>query len=132
LKPIKPSFLFPLLWLIISTLLLTIPGSSFPKENWLEKIWFDKWVHIGMFAIMVFLWCWAMLRMQFEKKKLERIFLLIAIAWLAYGIGMEFVQKYCIANRSFDLGDIIADGVGCVTGLFNSNMRYLPKRNLKE
>jgi len=54
LKPIKPSFLFPLLWLIISTLLLTIPGSSFPKENWLEKIWFDKWVHIGMFAIMVF------------------------------------------------------------------------------
>ena len=113
-------------------MLLTIPGSSFPKENWLEKIWFDKWVHIGMFAIMVFLWCWAMLRMQFEKKKLERIFLLIAIAWLAYGIGMEFVQKYCIANRSFDLGDIIADGVGCVTGLFYSKMRYLPKRNLKE
>ena len=70
-----------------------------------------------MFAIMVFLWCWAILRMQFEKKKLERIFLLIAIAWLAYGIGMEFVQKYCIANRSFDLGDIIADGVGGVTCL---------------
>jgi VanZ family protein len=130
LKTIKPSFVFPLVWLIISTLLLTIPGKAFPKENWLEKIWFDKWVHIGMFTIMVFLWCWAMLRMNLTKEKLKKVFILIALIWFAYGIGMEFVQKYLVVNRSFDSGDIIADGVGCLVGLIYSLRRYIPKQNL--
>jgi VanZ family protein len=130
LKKIKPSFVFPLVWLIISTLLLTIPGKAFPKENWLEKIWFDKWVHIGMFTIMVFLWCWAMLRMNLTKEKLKKVFILIALIWFAYGIGMEFVQKYLVVNRSFDSGDIIADGVGCLVGLIYSLRRYIPKQNL--
>jgi len=129
LKKIKPSFVFPILWLIISTLLLTIPGKAFPKENWLEKIWFDKWVHIGMFAIMVFLWCWATLRMKLDKEKLKNIFILITLTWLAYGIGMEFVQKHLVANRSFDSGDIIADGVGCLVGLIYSTRRFISKQH---
>ncbi|MEO7983052.1 MAG: VanZ family protein [Bacteroidota bacterium] len=124
MKKIKPSFTYPILWLIISTVLLTIPGKAFPKENWLEKIWFDKWVHIGMFSIMVFLWCWAMQRMKFEKAKLKKAFVFIALLWLAYGAGMEFVQKYFVPNRSFDTGDIIADGVGCLAGLLYSR-RYI-------
>jgi VanZ like family len=128
---IKPSFYVPILWLIISTVLLTIPGTAFPKENWLDKIWFDKWVHIGMFAIMVVLWCWATLRLNFNKEKLKKVFVFIALGWLAYGIGMEFVQKYCVANRSFDTGDIIADGLGCLAGFIFSNRRYIPKQNLK-
>ena len=131
MKNIKPSFVFPVLWLIISTLLLTIPASAFPKENWLEKIWFDKWVHVGMFSIMVFLWCWATLRLNFEKEKLKRVFILFAFICLAYGIGMEFVQKYFVANRSFDTGDIIADGVGCFAGLLFCMRRYIPKQNFK-
>ncbi|MDZ4810145.1 MAG: VanZ family protein [Bacteroidota bacterium] len=125
MKKIKPSFVFPILWLIISTILLTIPGKAFPKENWLEKIWFDKWVHIGMFTIMVFLWCWAMLKINLTKEKLKKAFILIALLWLAYGIGMEFVQKYLVENRAFDNGDIIADGIGCLVGLIYSSRRYI-------
>jgi len=125
LKKIKPSFFYPVLWLIISTILLTLPGKAFPKENWLEKIWFDKWVHIGLFAIMVFLWCWSALRLNLEKEKLKRMFIFFAVIWLAYGTGMEFVQKYFIPNRSFDTGDIIADAVGCITGLVYSLNRYI-------
>jgi len=33
-----------------------------------------------------------------------------------YGILMELVQKYFIPFRSFDLGDILADGIGCFAG----------------
>ena len=125
MKKIKPSFIFPICWLLISTVLLTLPGSAFPKENWLGKIWFDKWVHVGMFSIMVFLWCWAMLRIELDKTKLKKKFILIAIVWLAYGIGMEFVQKYFVINRSFDIGDILADGIGCAIGLIYSMSRYI-------
>jgi len=125
LNNIKPSFSFPILWLVISTVLLTIPGTAFPKENWLNKIWFDKWVHIGMFAIMVALWCWASLRLNLNTEKLKRMFVVLVLVWLSYGIGMEFVQKYCVANRSFDAGDIIADGLGCLVGYIFSSKRYI-------
>jgi hypothetical protein len=126
LKKIKPSFIPAISWLIISTVLLTIPGSTFPKENWLDKIWFDKWVHIGMFAIMVTLWCWAMLKIYSVDTRLRTIFIWIGLLSLGYGIGMEFVQKYCINNRSFDEGDIIADAVGCTVGLLFT-LRYIKK-----
>jgi VanZ family protein len=125
LKKIRPSFTPALLWSVIVTVLLTLPGSAFPSENWLSKIWFDKWVHIGLFSIIVVMWCWAMLRKNYNKQRLKNIFILIALVWFAYGIGMEFVQKYFIPNRSFDVGDIIADGVGCLLGLVYSLKRYI-------
>jgi len=78
-----------------------------------------------MFSIMVFLWCWATLRLHFDKVKLKRVFITIGIIWLAYGTGMEFVQKYFVSNRSFDIGDIIADGTGCLLGFIYSTNRYI-------
>ncbi len=125
MKKIKPSFGPLVLWFIISTILLTLPGSAFPQENWLGKIWFDKWVHIGMFAIMAFFGCWAIHKKHTDVKKLRQSFLLIGLSCLCYGIVMEFVQKYFIPNRSFDGGDIIADGIGCVVGVLYSHKRYI-------
>jgi len=125
LKKIKPSFIPAICWLIISTVLLTIPGSSFPKKNWLGTIWIDKWVHIGIFTIMSVLWCRAILQKHYEKKRLKNIFWGLGIIWLSYGIGMEFVQKYYIPNRSFDMGDIIADAAGCTIGVVYSIRRYI-------
>ena len=127
MKKIKPSFIPAITWFIISVVLLTIPGSAFPKENWLDKIWFDKWVHIGMFAIMVTLWCWAVLKMYSVSTRLRTVFIWIGLLSLSYGVGMEFVQKYFINNRSFDLGDIIADAVGSSLGVFFSIKRYIKK-----
>ncbi|MBK9569538.1 MAG: VanZ family protein [Chitinophagaceae bacterium] len=127
MKTTRLFFIPPLLWLIISTFLLTIPGTSFPKENWLDKIWLDKWIHIGMFTIMVFLWCRAIRKLNFDRTKLKTVFILLAIVWLAYGTGMEFVQKYFIPNRGFDIGDILADGIGCIVGLVYSTRRYIKK-----
>ena len=127
LNNIKPSYIPAITWFIISTVLLTIPGSAFPKENWLDKIWFDKWVHIGMFAFMVILWCWAMLKIFSVDTRLKTLFIWIGLCCLIYGIGMEFVQKYFIPNRSFDEGDIIADVVGCTLGVLFSLGRYIKK-----
>lgn len=107
-------------WLVLCTILLVLPGSSFPREDWLSKIWFDKWVHIGLFAVMVVLWCWGLLQ------KNKKHFVLIAGVALVYGIVMEFVQQYFVSNRSFDIGDIIADAAGCIIGYFISS-RYIKK-----
>ena len=46
---------------------------------------------------------------------------------IVYGIAMEIVQKYFIPFRSFDLGDIIADGIGCAAGYFFAIKRFYPQ-----
>jgi VanZ family protein len=109
--------LYAIGWLVICTVLLCLPGSAFPKENWLNKIWFDKWVHIGLFSVLVFFWCLAI---SAEKKffnSVQQLFVWIALGGCVYGIAMEYVQKYFIPNRSFDIGDIIADTIGSIVGL---------------
>jgi len=127
LKKSRPSFIPGILWLVLVTILLLLPGSAFPQNNWFGKIWFDKWVHIGLFAVMVACWCWALLRYPFNRTQLINAFIAMAICWLAYGIGMEFVQKYFVVNRSFDIGDIVADGIRCLAGWLFSKLRYIKK-----
>ena len=80
-----------------------------------------------MFAVMVFLWCWSITGNKSEASKWKKGFTLIALLVLAYGIGMEFAQKYFVANRSFDTGDILADAGGCIIGWFVSTRRYIKK-----
>ena len=91
------------------------------------KIWLDKWIHIGMFSIIVILWCWSIILKGFENNKLKNIFFYIGVGALLYGIGMEFIQKFYIPNRSFDAGDIVADATGCTIGVLYSIRRYIKK-----
>jgi len=79
-----------------------------------------------MFAILVVLCCWGLLLFfKADRKKLKKAFLLAGLLSLGYGVGMEFVQKFFVANRSFDPGDIAADAVGSVIGVIFSLRRYI-------
>ncbi len=80
-----------------------------------------------MFSIMVFLWCWATLKIPMDLVQRKKTFIIIACVSLIYGAAMEFVQHYLITNRSFDVGDIIADAAGCGLGLLYSWKRYIKK-----
>jgi VanZ family protein len=122
------AFVGAIAWFLISILLLTIPGTAFPEEDWLDKIWFDKWVHVGMFASLVVLWCLAFrLSKRNRGVNLSRTFWTIAIIFLGYGVAMEFIQQNFVPHRSFDSGDIVADVVGCAAGLVFSMKRYIKK-----
>ncbi|MBO9618851.1 MAG: VanZ family protein [Niabella sp.] len=120
----KFILIIALIYFIVTVILLTLPGSDFPKADFLEKIHFDKWVHIGMFALLVFLWdAWLAGGKQITPFKK---FIIVGVVALAYGILMEFVQKYWIPGRSFDVTDMAADGVGCIIGLLAS--KYLLRK----
>lgn len=47
---------------------------------------------------------------------LQKTFLRTMIVACLYGIAMEFIQKYFIPNRDFDIYDIAADCVGALGG----------------
>ena len=98
-----------ILWFFITFWLLTIPGKNLPDTGgWLDKLYADKLIHIALFAILT----WLFFRPFAAKPGVVKRLILIAVAATAYGIVMEFVQKYWIPNRSFSLGDIAADSVG--------------------
>ena len=107
-------------YLLLISVLFCLPGSAFPKTNWLSDIYFDKWVHIGFFAFLIIVWNWA-------ANSTDRNWtLVILFAAIAYGLLVEFVQDTFIPNRGFDVGDWIADIAGSLLGLWTWS-RYLKK-----
>jgi len=88
---------------------------------------FDKWVHIGLLSILSFLFCWGIYKQKNNAEKNKRNFILTGIICLGYGIMIEFIQREFIPNRSFDMGDVIADGVGSLAGVIYSFIRYIKK-----
>lgn len=115
-----------ILYFALTVILLTLPGSAFPQENFFSKIYFDKWVHIGMFGLLVFIWnFWVYKRLPRTAHLFS--FRLVSLLALGYGLLMEFVQGCCISNRSADMGDFMADAVGCGIAFYIS-WRYWYKK----
>lgn len=116
-----PRFRFAaaVLYFIFISVMFCLPGSVLPHENWLSKIYFDKWVHISFFAVLLLLWLWWLMP---DKRGI----VLLLVAAIVYGITVEFVQDRFIPNRSFDLSDWAADITGSFAGVWFWN-RYIKK-----
>jgi VanZ family protein len=87
-----------------------LPGDRFPKFTWFEKVYGDKIVHVGIFTLLTALFLWPFL--MNPPIKIKRIALLLAVCGILYGTAIEFIQGNFIANRSFDVWDIVADTAG--------------------
>ena len=118
-KPLRLTL--AVLYFVFISVLFVLPGSAFPKDDWMSKVFFDKWVHIGLFLGLSVTWSWAL--GISSAKYLRTLLFLFAF----YGIGVEVVQHQFVANRSFDIGDWIADLVGAVLGLWFWWGRYIKK-----
>jgi VanZ like family len=112
---------FPLGWTILVLVLLAMPGSMIPKEQAFAIPGFDKVVHVVLFGGFVWLWSLHVASKRFPIAKRLRFFFYFFILAAIYGIGMEYVQKYWIPGRDYDLGDMIADliGAGLAYGICN-------------
>ena len=112
------SFWPAVLSLIVATVLFCLPGEEFPETSWFDKIYLDKWVHVGLFAVMVLLWSLPMLHRIKIQTRLQQVLMWIAVAFIVYRIIIEFIQGSFIPNRTFGVDDMIADVVGCGIGFF--------------
>lgn len=110
------------IWLLIISVLFFLPGSALPKEPPFGIPYFDKYVHFSFFALLLFLFRF------YYGPALRYSYLLFALSF-CYGLGVEMVQHYFIANRSFDLGDVVADMAGAVAGILIW-LRYIKNRPL--
>ena len=112
----------------MTTVLLVIPGSDIPKANFLDEIYFDKWVHIGLFGGLTFLTAYPFISKNLASQKL---LIEIVTTFIIYGVLMELVQKFWALERSFDGWDMLADATGCLIGFLVSNNVRLRFSNRK-
>ena len=107
-----------LAWTLLIFVMLTIPGKMLPDENQLTIPNLDKGVHIILFGCFVFLWSFYFASRKDITNQLNRKLFRIFIIACFFGIAMEYVQKYLIPNRDFDIYDIVADIIGAAVGYF--------------
>ena len=99
----------PIAWTILIQVLLCLPGTTIPSGGFFNIPQFDKIVHILLFGTFTWLWCYYYYLKGKSPGKLKTIFFIIYLLAAGNGIILEFIQRDYIPNRSFDLGDIIAD-----------------------
>lgn len=110
---LSKSLWLAVFWSAIIFFLLSIPGKDLPQAPRIPHL--DKIIHTILFAVLCCLWC-CVWRARAKQSSLLVIILVCIILCSAYGIGMEYYQKYCVANRSFEMKDIYADTAGSVLG----------------
>ena len=125
LKKYLAALYVPVTWTIIIGVLLTLPGSALPSETPFNIPQLDKIVHISLFGGFVFLWDLYLSKRFSETSRLLRWFFVFYVLANVYGISMEYVQKYWIPGRDYDLADIIADMIGAGLGYGCSHLFLL-------
>ncbi len=112
-------------WTILIQVLLCLPGSTIPSCGLFEIPQLDKIVHITLFGGFTGFWCYFYYLKGTPPGKLKTIFFIIYILASTNGIILEFIQRDYIPNRSFDLGDIIADMIGSSIAYGICNIKLL-------
>jgi VanZ family protein len=108
------------LWSAFIFIVSLIPGNELPKEDWLDKIHFDKIVH----AFLYFVFFLLVVRI-FTTKGHVAILTASALC-ITQGILIELLQDSSfIQHRSFDLCDILANIAGVILAmLLNYNWNF--------
>lgn len=98
--------------LLLSFYLFFTPGDRLPSISWLDAIYFDKWVHAGLFLVLVWLWC----RLLANAAWRPQLVVLVALSAIGYGVAVEYIQDAWVPYRSFDVLDMLADAAGALLG----------------
>lgn len=110
---------FPVLWTALTIFLLCIPGSDIPGDGLFSIEGLDKVAHVILFGGIVLFWGFWF-RNNPGAGQWRRLVAWSILLTTILGIGLEFLQRYAIPNRSFDVWDIWADfGGASATGLIH-------------
>jgi VanZ family protein len=103
----KLTLVVAILWTIVIFIGCSMPGRELPKLGLFDN--FDKVVHFLFFAGFFALWY------MLSNKSVNSVLLIIILSVL-YGFSLEYYQLHCVAGRSFDVWDGVADTVGALSG----------------
>jgi VanZ family protein len=106
-----------MLWALVILILCGMPGRDIPHISFLELLSFDKFVHAGIFFVLLLLTARGfILQNRFSALK-EKPTLVAALLCITYGGLLEIMQATVFEERSADLYDFIANSFGCILGV---------------
>lgn len=119
-----------MLWALLILILCGIPGRDIPHISFLELLSFDKFVHAGIFCVLILLTIRGF-KMQHAIASFKNSPIVSAvIICIAYGALLEILQGTIFQERSADIYDFIANSFGCLVGVLIYNkieMLFLSK-----
>jgi glycopeptide antibiotics resistance protein len=103
--------IFATIWTIFIVSSCLLPSSIFKPFSSMSLFQLDKIIHLLLYFVFVQLWA---LNLKKEEKKNKIIILLIGIV---YGVIIEYLQITMNMGRNFEIGDMIANTIGCILGI---------------
>ncbi len=111
------SYKLAIAWALLILGLCSMPGRFIPSVTWLELLSFDKWVHAGIFIVLV-----GLLRLSVTAHQQNKtLFYLYFALSVLYGGALEIMQATVFSERSADWYDVIANSFGCLIALLLNN-----------
>jgi VanZ family protein len=110
-------FVPAIVWFIFIFVACAMPGKDIPHISFLEMLAFDKWVHAGIFFVLVILLMRGMKFAYVQAAHSTTVLFALAIA-IPYGGLLEIMQGTLFEDRAADLYDFIANSFGAVCGVF--------------
>jgi VanZ family protein len=119
------KFLPGIAWFIAVMIIICLPGNEMSGSGWLSIAKFDKLIHATMFGGLVFLFCMPFKKAAMDNDAKKNLFIRITIATIVWGLATEFIQKYFILGRQYDLADWLADSAGAIAAYFISRKLFI-------
>lgn len=120
------QFLPGIAWFLFVLALICLPGEDVPEEpGWFHIPHFDKIVHAALFGGIVFWFCMPFKKAVFSRRQKANWFIKITLATVLWGITTEYIQKFWIEGRQFDMVDWVADSAGAIIALLVSGKLFL-------
>lgn len=109
------SLRWALLWALLILVLCLIPGSDLPQWSWADLLNVDKLVHALMFAVLVVLIVRGLRKYPSIEAGAKPVLIAMLFA-IPYGGALEIMQGSLLRDRTADIGDFIANTIGCALG----------------
>lgn len=107
-----------MLWALLILVLCGIPGRDIPHISFLELLSFDKFVHAGIFFVLIVFTIQGFILQTTFIKIQQSSKLISVLICVSYGGLLELMQDVVFEERSADIYDFIANSFGCFVGLF--------------
>lgn len=102
-----------MIWFILIFIACALPGKDIPSISFLEMLSFDKWVHAGIFFVLVILLMRAVKFTQPGATHIMTAVFALSIA-IPYGGLLEIMQGTFFEERTADIYDFIANSFGAL------------------
>ncbi|HLW40108.1 MAG TPA: VanZ family protein [Brumimicrobium sp.] len=117
-------FILPsVLWTILVVVVSIAPSSSVELSE-IKIAHLDKIAHFILYTLLSFFWTVGLKRQNINLRLRSRAYVVVVLGGFVLGLVLEIIQHFFTLSRSFEVLDLIANGIGCIFGVIIFKIVY--------